>query len=238
MPIGIRENLTFSVVDTEVLGQEDSLVLSDGYAEEWDVDREDLVGQTVYSRLRRKGLRRRCCGGSCGTCDLGQICDKGTCVDQGGVPDALNDCQGQPVLVGSFGENTTVNAFPSGTNFTDSINTSQGNGCEEGSNVPDSVVCFTPSNPCTINARLVNTGSGTLTIYERDQWLRTIAFELLRQQHRRCYRHRCVRRLSATRFPGVLFRQCHRRALVGQIRIRQSGCMRCAQVNSPEIKDL
>ena len=67
--------------------------------------------------------------------------------------DATNDCDGQPVLSGSVSDTVTVNAFPSGTTYTDSIDTTNVNGCADAEGLPDSVVCFTPSNMCWVHVR-------------------------------------------------------------------------------------
>ena len=55
VPIGIREELSFSVLDEDLLDKDDSVVLSDGYAEEWGIDREDLVGEDVWIRVSQTG---------------------------------------------------------------------------------------------------------------------------------------------------------------------------------------
>ncbi len=81
---------------------------------------------------------------------------------------AVDSCSGQPVLTGSQGASVSVNAFPSGTTFTDAIDTTFGNGCAPGRSQNDSVVCFTPTKGCTIRAR-VNVGSeiGSINLFNK-----------------------------------------------------------------------
>jgi putative ABC transport system permease protein len=55
MPIGILEELTFSVVDKDLLEREDAVVLSDGYAELWEIDKQTVVGDTVWVRVSESG---------------------------------------------------------------------------------------------------------------------------------------------------------------------------------------
>ena len=68
------------------------------------------------------------------------------------------------MLVGMFGENTTVNAFPSGPTYTDSVDTTGILGCEDGAGDPDSVVCFVPSNPCDVTVTLVVPGGSPSSV--------------------------------------------------------------------------
>lgn len=55
MSAGILEELTFSDVDMELLKQENSIVLSDSYAELWGVDQESVIGDTVWVRVSETG---------------------------------------------------------------------------------------------------------------------------------------------------------------------------------------
>lgn len=69
-------------------------------------------------------------------------------------------CTGQPVLSGDQSGTVSVSAFASFTAYTDTIDTSGGSGCTEVAGLPDSVVCFEPSNPCTVTVRFI-TPTGT-----------------------------------------------------------------------------
>jgi len=97
-------------------------------------------------------------------CDMGEVCIQNECVADGGPLNAQNDCSGQPVLVGMFGENTTVNAFPSGPTYTDWIDTAIPPICEPGAGDPDSIVCFIPSNPCEVTVTLVVPGGSPSSV--------------------------------------------------------------------------
>jgi len=69
-------------------------------------------------------------------------------------------CDGQPVLTGDQAGTVNVGAYASFTSYGDTIDTSGGTGCTEVADLPDSVVCFEPANPCTVTARFI-TPSGT-----------------------------------------------------------------------------
>ncbi|MDD3661887.1 MAG: FtsX-like permease family protein [Candidatus Dojkabacteria bacterium] len=55
VPSGIRDRVKFSSVDRALLERDDAIVLSDSYAEAWNMDREDLVGETVLVRMTQTG---------------------------------------------------------------------------------------------------------------------------------------------------------------------------------------
>lgn len=55
MPINLRDGLSFSVVDKDLLESDDSIILSEGYAEEWGVDSSDLLGEKAYVRMSQTG---------------------------------------------------------------------------------------------------------------------------------------------------------------------------------------
>ncbi len=55
LPVEIRENASFSVVDKNELRNKDAVVLSDGYAESWGLDRELLLGKTVWIQVAQTG---------------------------------------------------------------------------------------------------------------------------------------------------------------------------------------
>jgi len=64
-------------------------------------------------------------------------------------------CAGQPVLTGDQSGTVNVDAYATFTSYGDTIDTSGGTGCTEVADLPDSVVCFEPSNPCTVTARFI-----------------------------------------------------------------------------------
>lgn len=64
-------------------------------------------------------------------------------------------CTGQPVLTGDQTGTVNVDAYASFTTYTDTIDTSAGAGCNEIAGLPDSVVCFEPTTPCTVSARFI-----------------------------------------------------------------------------------
>ncbi len=49
----LRSQLTFSVVDQSLLTRDDSIVLSDNYAEAWGINKSDLIGKPVYIQVSR-----------------------------------------------------------------------------------------------------------------------------------------------------------------------------------------
>lgn len=50
-PNKLRRDVSFSVVDRDLIDDKFAIVLSDNYAEAWDVDREDLIGEKVKVRV-------------------------------------------------------------------------------------------------------------------------------------------------------------------------------------------
>ena len=73
-------------------------------------------------------------------------------------------CTGQPVLTGDFTGTVTVDGFATFTSYSDVIDTSSGGGCTEIAGLHDSVVCFEPSNPCTVTARFISPAGTDATL--------------------------------------------------------------------------
>lgn len=51
----IRDNLNYSVSDEELLKEKNALVLSDSFAEAWDEENSDLIGETVWAQVTQTG---------------------------------------------------------------------------------------------------------------------------------------------------------------------------------------
>ncbi|MEA3357573.1 MAG: FtsX-like permease family protein [Patescibacteria group bacterium] len=53
IPESLRNDLNFSYVDEDLLDADNSLVLSDFYADEWEIDGNDLIGENVMVRVTK-----------------------------------------------------------------------------------------------------------------------------------------------------------------------------------------
>ncbi len=66
-----------------------------------------------------------------------------------------SSCDGPPALTGDQSGTVSITAYANFVPYRDSIDTSAGTGCTEIAGLPDSVVCFEPSNPCSVTARFI-----------------------------------------------------------------------------------
>jgi hypothetical protein len=69
-------------------------------------------------------------------------------------------CSGQPVITGDQTGTVEVGAYATFVPYSDTIDTTAGNGCVGVPDLADSVVCFEPADPCTVTVRFV-TPAGT-----------------------------------------------------------------------------